>query len=111
MAIHLSDKPKMAFLCHFGLYEFTVLLFRLMNTPNTFQHLMHSVFHSTLDDFLLVYLDDLLVFISTVTKHEYHLRWTFAKLCEHKLFAKHKKRFFGNRKSKYLGHFLGNGKL
>ena len=68
--MHPGDKPKMAFLCHFGLYEFTVLPFRLMNAPSTFEFLMHSIFHSALDDFLLVYLDDLLVFSSTVAEHE-----------------------------------------
>ena len=64
-----------------------------------------------LDDFLLVYLDDLLVFRSAVAKHELHLRWTFTKLREHKLYAKGKKCFFGHRKTKYLGHIVGNGKL
>ena len=72
---------------------------------------MHSVFHSTLDDFLLVYLDDFLLFSSTMAEHEYHLRWTFAKLREHKLFAKHKKCLFGRHEIKYLGHIVGNGKL
>ena len=70
MAIHSGDEPKTAFLCRFWLYEFTVLPFGLTNVPSTFQCLMYSVFHSALDDFLLVYLDDLLVFSSTVAEHE-----------------------------------------
>ena len=70
MAIHPGDKPKIVFLCCFGLYELAVLPFGLMNAPSTFQCLMHSVFHSVLDDFFVVYLDDLLVFSSTVAEHE-----------------------------------------
>ena len=72
-----------------------MLPFGLTNAPSTFQRLMHSVFHSALDDFLLVYLDDLLVFSKDMDQHCDHLRWVFTQLREHKLFAKKKKCFFG----------------
>ena len=70
MATHPSDEPKITFLCCFGLYVFTVLPFEMKNVLSTFQCLMHSIFHSMLDDILLNYLDDLLVFSGTVAKHE-----------------------------------------
>lgn len=111
VAIHPGDEHKTAFLCRFGLYEFTVLPFGLTNAPSTFQRLIHSIFHDALDQYLLVYLDDLLVFSMSEEEHEMHLRTVFDKLRAHKLFAKRKKCFFARSEVKYLGHIVGGGEL
>ena len=72
---------------------------------------MHHVFGSFLDDFVLVYLDDILVYSPTAAAHEQHLRAVFDKLREHRLFAKRSKCDFGVRSVEYLGHVVGAGKL
>ena len=72
---------------------------------------MHSVFHEALDQFVLVYLDDILVFSRDEEEHERHLAWVFGKLREHQLFVKKKKCEFGKPYVRYLGHVVGSGLL
>ena len=64
-----------------------------------------------IDDFLLEYLDDILVFNTTEHEHEHHLRLIFKKLREHKLQAKLKKCKSGKPRVKYLGHIVGSGEV
>ena len=70
-----EDIHKTAFLTRYGLYEFRVLPFGLCNAPATFQCLMHTVLGDAIDEFLLVYLDDLLIFSASEAEHERHLRF------------------------------------
>ena len=72
---------------------------------------MNSVMEDYIDNFMLVYLDDILVFSTTECGHEYHLRLVCQKLREHKLQAKLKKCEFGLPRVKYLGHVVGSGEL
>ena len=64
-----------------------------------------------IDDFMLVYLDDILVFITTQYEHEHHLKLVFQELREHKLQATLKKYEFGKPHVKYLGHIVGSGEI
>ena len=64
-----------------------------------------------IDDFMLLYLDDILVFSTTEHEHEHHLRLFFQRLREHKLQAKLKKCEFGKLRIKYLGHIVGSGEV
>lgn len=73
----------MAFICRYGTFEYTVMPLGLTNAPATFQRLMHSVFGDLLDDFLTIYLDDLLVFSANETEHLEHLRTVFSRVREH----------------------------
>ena len=77
------------------MFGYTVLLLGLCNAPSTFQRMMNNVIGEYIDDFVLVYLDDILVFSTTEHEHEHHLRLVFQKLREHKLQAKLKKCEFG----------------
>ena len=86
------------------MFEYTVLPLGLCNAPSTFQRLMNSVMGEYIDGFVLVYLDDILVFSTTEHEHEHHLRLVFQKLREHKLQAKLKKCEFGKPRVKYLGY-------
>ena len=90
------------------MFEYTVLLLGLCNTSTSFQRLINSVMGEYIDKFVLVYLDDILMF--STTKHEYepHLRIVFQKLREHKLQAKLKKCEFGKPHVKYFGYILGS---
>jgi len=85
--------------------------FRLTNAPATFQRLMNYVLHDYLNDFVVVYLDDILVCSDTFDEHINHLRKVFIKLREANLMIKLKKCKFGQRKIKFLGHTIGTDGL
>ena len=72
---------------------------------------MNSVMREYIDDFVMVYLDDILVFSTTEHEHEHHLRLVFQGLWEHKLQAKLKKREFGKSCVKYLSYIVGSGEV
>ena len=102
---------KTAFVTRYGLYEFTVVPMGLCNAPATFQRLMHEVFEGYLDQFVGVYIDDILVHSDTAEDHDVHLRKAFERIRQHKLKAKLSKCEFGKPRVKYLGHVVGSGDL
>jgi hypothetical protein len=71
--IHTEDIPKMAFTTRYGLYEYLVMSFGLMNAPAHFVYLMNSVFMPKLDQFVVVFIDDILVYSKSMEEHEEHL--------------------------------------
>ena len=79
------------FVTQYGLFEYTVLSLGLCNAPSTFQCLMNVVMSGYIDDFVLVYLDNILVYSDNAEEHEAHLCKVFDRLREHKLQAKLKK--------------------
>ncbi|KAG2190799.1 hypothetical protein INT47_010346 [Mucor saturninus] len=101
--IQQSDVPKTAFNTRYGQYEFLVLPFGLTNAPPTFQHLMNKVLGDCLDDFALVYLDDILIFSKTPEEHEKHVRHVLNRLREAKLIANQKKCEFNKKELTFLG--------
>jgi hypothetical protein len=70
-----SDIPKTTFRTRYGLYEYTMMFFRLTNAPAYFMYLMNKVFVEYLDKFVVVFIDDILVFSETEEEHEKHLRY------------------------------------
>ena len=92
------DVPKAVFRTQYGHYEFLVMSFGLTNAPVAFMDLMNRVFHPYLDQFVVVFIDDILVYSKDVQKHEQHLRIGLRILIEKKLFAKLSKCDFGLRK-------------
>src|SRR6266540_6190431 len=100
-----------AFITLWGFYQFNVMLFGLTNAPATFQRLMNYVLHDYLNDFIVVYLDDILVCLDTFDEHINYLRKVFIKLREANLMIKLKKCKFGQRKIKFLGHTIGTDGL
>ena len=83
--IHIreEDIPKTAFRTSFGSYEYTVMSFGLANAPPTFSRMMNFIFNPYTNDFVLVYLDDILVFSKNKEDHAKHLRLVLDKLSEH----------------------------
>ena len=77
VAIKAKDKHKIAFISRFGLFEWHVLPFGLCNAPSTFQRLMNSTLDALLDQCILVYLDDILVYSHDKSEHERHLHTMF----------------------------------
>jgi hypothetical protein len=103
-----EDVPKTAFRTPFGLYEFLVLPFGLTNAPATFQRLMNEVFHDFIrEGFVVVYLDDVLIYSKTEEEHLGQLERVFTRLREHQLLAKLVKCSFFENQLKYLGHIIG----
>ncbi|XP_019159655.1 PREDICTED: uncharacterized protein LOC109156252 [Ipomoea nil] len=83
-----KDIPKMAFRTRYGHYEFTVMLFGLTNAPAVFMDLMNRVFKPHLDDFVIVFIDDILVYSRYSEEYERHLRIVLQTLREKQLYAK-----------------------
>ena len=104
-----SDIPKIAFTTRYGLYEYTVMSFGLTNAPAYFMYMMNKVFMEYLDKFVVVFIDDILVFSKTKVEHEEHLRLVLQKLREHQLYAKLSKCEFWLKEVSFLGHVISNG--
>ena len=100
-----KDKEKTAFACHKGLFEFSVMPFGLSNAPAVFQELMSVVLQGC-NDFATAYLDDIMVFRSTLEEHLEHLSITFGKLRQHNLKLKLKKCSFLQLETNYLGFVI-----
>ena len=104
--IRTEDIPKTAFTTRYGLYEYTVMSFGLTNAPATFMRLMNSVFMEYLDKFVVIYIDDILIYSKTEEEHAEHLRLVLTKLREHRLYAKFSKCEFWLRELIFLGHVV-----
>ena len=103
-----EDIHNATFRTRYGHYEFVVVPFGLTNAPTTFMFLMNSVFSKYLDKFVLVFLDDILIYSKNEEEHEEHLRIALQLLREHRLYAKFSKCEFYKDKIHYLGHIISN---
>jgi hypothetical protein len=91
LRIRSSDILKTTFITKYGLYEFTVMSFSLTNAPAFFMNLMNSVFMDYLDKFVVVFIDDILIYSRNEEEHADHLRMVLPRLREHQLYAKLRK--------------------
>ena len=91
LRIRESDIPKTAFRTRYGPYEFLVMSFRLTNAPTAFMDLMNCVFRPYLDRFIIVFIDDILVYSRSELEHERHLGLVLQTLRQHQLNAKFSK--------------------
>jgi hypothetical protein len=101
-----SDIPKTAFRTRYGHYEFIVMPFGLTNAPAAFMDLMNRIFHPYLDKFVVVFIDDILVYSRTKEEHREHLRIVLQTLREKKLYAKLSKCEFWLNEVTFLGHVV-----
>ncbi|GBG73549.1 hypothetical protein CBR_g16892 [Chara braunii] len=105
-----EDVYKTAFKTRYGTYEFLVMPFGLCNAPGTFQTEMHRIFRPYLDKFMVVYLDDILVFSKTVREHAEHLAFVLQSLRDSQYKINREKSSFGVPSVIYLGHVIsGDG--
>ena len=100
------DVPKIAFRTRYGHYGFLVMPFGLTNAPVAFMDLMNRVFRLYLDQFVVVFIDDILVYSKDAQEHEHHLRIVLQILRENQLFAKLSKCDFCLKEVSFLGHIV-----
>ena len=91
MRIRSGDVPKTAFRTRYGHYEFLVISFGLTNAPAAFMDLMNRVFRPFLDRFVIIFIDDILVYSKSEDEHAKHLRFVLQTLRDHRLYAKFSK--------------------
>ena len=101
-----TDIPKTAFRTRYGHYEFMVMPFGLTNAPAAFMDLMHRIFQPYLDQFVVVFVDDILIYSQSEWEHEYHLRIVLQLLRDHQLYAKFSKCEFWLTEVRFLGHVV-----
>jgi len=101
-----GDEWKTAFRTRYGHFEYLVMPFGLTNAPATFQNLMNDIFREFLDDFAVVYLDDILIFSRSLDEHERHVRLVLERLRDNGLFANPEKCSFHQSEVEYLGYLV-----
>ena len=106
MKIREQDIPKTTFTTRYGLYAYTVMSFGLTNAPAYFMNMMNKVFMEFLDKFVVVFIDDILIYSKNEEEHKEHLRLVLEKLREHQLYAKFSKCEFWLKEVGFLGHVI-----
>ena len=101
-----QDIPKTAFRTRYRHYQFKVMPFSLTNAPAVFMDLMNKVYQPYLDEFVIVFIDDTLIYSKTEEEHRKHLRIALQVLRDNKLYAKYSKCEFWMKEVKFLGHIV-----
>ena len=102
---------KTAFIIQFGLFQFNVMPFGLKNAPTLFQRMMNHILQEYLDDFIAVYLDDIIIYLKTFEEHIEHITKVLEKLREANLMIKLRKCKFFEAEISFLGHIVRRHEL
>jgi hypothetical protein len=111
LRIRPSNIPKTTFITKYGLYEFSVMSFGLTNAPDFFMNLINSVFMDYLDKFVVVFINDILIYSQSEEEHVDHLKMVLQRLREHQLYAKLSKCEFWIDEVLFLGHIINKDGL
>ena len=106
-----EDIFKTTFRTHYGHYEFVVMPFGLTNAPAAFMCLMNNILSNYLDKFVVVFIDDILIYSKNEQEHEEHLIIVLQVLREQQLYAKFSKCVFFKDKIQYLGHVVSKDRI
>ena len=106
MRVDDEDVPKTAFRTRYNHFEFLVMPFGLTNAPTAFMDLMNRIFRPYLDQFVIVFIDDILIYSGSGEEHAEHLRIVLKTLREHRLYAKFSKCNFWLDSVAFLGHIV-----
>uniref|UniRef100_A0A674P5X9 Gypsy retrotransposon integrase-like protein 1 n=1 Tax=Takifugu rubripes TaxID=31033 RepID=A0A674P5X9_TAKRU len=109
--IRKGDEWKTAFNTHLGHVEYLVMPFGLSNAPAVFQELVNDVLRDMINVFVVVYLDDILIFSRTMEEHHQHVRLVLQRLLENRLFIKAEKCVFHSASVGYLGYIVEEGRV
>jgi hypothetical protein len=107
----VDDEYKTTFKTHQGHYQIRVMPFGFTNAPTTFQCIMNEVLSPFLRKFVMVFLDDILIYSPSFETHLEHLEPVFLKLREHQLFLKTSKCAFAKAQLEYLGHIISSDRV
>nr|GFA46102.1 putative reverse transcriptase domain-containing protein [Tanacetum cinerariifolium] len=108
LRVREEDIPKTSFRTHYGHYEFQVMPFGFTNAPTVFMDLINRVCKPYLDKFVIVFIDDILIYSNDEKEHEEHLRQILELLKKEELYAKFSKYEFWIPKVQFLGHVIDN---
>jgi len=109
LRIKEGDEKHTAFITEYGLYEWTVACFGLKNAPAEFARYMSNILREFVNDFVVVYFDDIIIYSNSLEEHWQQVRQVLEKLKEHKVNLKIKKCEFGVAETEFLGQVI-NGK-
>ncbi|XP_044510183.1 uncharacterized protein LOC123228802 [Mangifera indica] len=109
--IAVGDEAKTTMVTRYGAYEFLVMPFGLTNAPATFCNLMNDVLYEWLDRFVVVYLDDIVIYSESLEDHVRHLDEVMARLRAHQLYVKKEKCEFCMQEIMFLGHKVSHGQI
>jgi hypothetical protein len=101
-----EDVEKMTMKIMSSLYKILMMPFGLCNVPLMFTTLMNLIFHEKLDEFTIIYIDDIFVYFKMTKEHVEHLEYVLSKFHENKLFANRAKSEFARKVMNFLGHIL-----
>ncbi|KAI2665884.1 Transposon Tf2-6 polyprotein [Labeo rohita] len=104
--IREGDEWKMAFSTASGHYEYLVMPFGLANSPSCFQAFVNEVFRDMLNRWVIVYIDDILIYSSSYSEHVQHVRAVLQRLIQHQLYAKEEKCEFHQERIAFLGYVI-----
>src|SRR5882724_11689143 len=102
VCVTVGHEWKTAFRTHYSSFEFLVMLMRLTNAPATFQAFMNHIFRDMTDIFVVIYLNDILIFSNSLEEHWVHIRHVLECLCEYDLHSKPEKCLFHMQKIEFL---------
>ncbi|MCI12267.1 retrotransposon protein, partial [Trifolium medium] len=106
--VKADDISKTSFRTRYGHYEYTVMPFGVTNAPAIFMDYMNRIFHPFLDKFVVVFIDDILIYSKSEEEHKEHLRIVLQMLREKKLYAKLSKCEFWMKEISFLGHVISS---
>jgi hypothetical protein len=104
-----ADIPKTCIRTRYGSFEVLVMPFGLENSRSTFQAVMNDVFREYMDEFVMICINDILIFSRTAEDHLKHVKLILARLRQHQLFAKLSKCEFNRASLPFLCHVVGQG--
>ena len=107
VCIAKGDKWKTAFCTRYGSFEWLVMPFGLSNTLSAFQHFMNDIFSDVLDIFVVIYLDDILIYSDNMDDHKKHVKEVLKRLRENRLYTSPTKCVFHQDRIEFLGFVLG----
>ncbi|KAI2644548.1 Transposon Tf2-6 polyprotein [Labeo rohita] len=105
--IHSGDEWKTAFITPAGHYHYRVMPYGLVNAPSVFQSFMNKVFREFLHQFVVVYIDDILIYSRNLAEHRHHVAQVLLKLRQHHLYLKAEKCEFHQNTIQFLGYVIG----